>query len=186
MIKIQIILGSTRPGRNGESVAKWAHQVAKTRKDIKVELVDLADYDLPLFDEPVSPMFAKEYTKPHTKKWSEKIAQADGYIFVTAEYNHSIPAALKNAIDCLYHEWGNKSAGFIGYGMAGGVRSIEHLRGVAGEVRMADVRESLMLSLIHDFEQFSVFKPTDRHEAQLNKVLDQVASWAGVLQPLRS
>jgi NAD(P)H-dependent FMN reductase len=184
MVKLQIILGSTRPGRAGEAVAQWAYKAASKRDDFEVELVDVADYELPLLDEPVPPMM-KQYTKEHTKKWSEKIAQADGYIIVAAEYNHSIAGGLKNAIDYLNHEWRDKSVGFVSYGSAGGARAVEHLRGVAGELHMADVREQILLYLASDFEKYSDFKPTETHEEQLNKVFDQVTRWAKALQPLR-
>lgn len=185
MVKLQIILGSTRPGRVGESVARWAESVASKRRDVEFELVDVADYNLPLLDEPVPPLL-NQYSKDHTKKWAAKIAEADGYVFVTGEYNHSIPGAFKNAVDFLNKEWNDKSIGFISYGSNSGGRAVEHWRGVAGELRMADVREQLLLNLAQDFENWSVFKPTDAHEEQLNKVIDQVASWARALEPIRS
>ena len=100
MTRIGIILGSTRPGRNGEAVAKWVYELAQKRDDATFELVDVADYNLPLYDEPF-PAMMQQYTKEHTKVWSNKIKEFDGYVFVTAEYNHSIPGALKNAIDYL-------------------------------------------------------------------------------------
>ena len=121
MTKIGIILGSTRPGRNGEAVAKWVYDISKKREDAQFELVDVKDFDLPLYDEPY-PAMMQQYTKEHTQKWSDKIKEFDGYIFVTAEYNHAIPGALKNAIDFLNVEWINKSAGFVSYGSAGGAR----------------------------------------------------------------
>ncbi len=177
-------MGSTRPGRIGEQVAKWAYEIASMRKDIEVELVDLLDYNLPLFDEPNTPKQNK-YTKDYTKKWSEKISEADGYIFVTAEYNHSVPAAFKNAIDYLFYEWNNKSVGFIGYGVNGGSRAIEHWRTIAGEMHLADVREHLLLYLDRDFENYSVFKPRDNQAEFLNKVIDEVKVWGEALETTR-
>lgn len=185
MVKLQIILGSTRPGRNGEAVAKWVFDIAKQRPDFEAELVDVADYNLPVLDEPV-PALMHQYSQEHTKKWAAKIAEADGFIFVSGEYNHSIPGALKNAIDFLNAEWNDKAVGFVSYGSAGGARSVEHLRGVAGELRMADVREQLLLYLDRDFENYSVFKSTEGHETQLNKVFDQVITWAEALQGVRA
>ncbi len=184
-MKIQVILGSTRPNRVGENVAKWVIESAKNRKDAEFELVDVADYKLPLLDEPMPPMM-NQYTKDHTKKWSDKISEADGYIFVTGEYNRSIPGAFKNAVDFLNAEWRNKSLGFVSYGSAGGARAVEHWRGVAGELHMADVRDVVHLYLMSDFENYSVFQPTDDHEAQLNAVIDEVIAWAGALKPLRA
>jgi NAD(P)H-dependent FMN reductase len=185
MVKIQIILGSTRPGRVGEAVAKWVYKIASERDDIEVELIDVAEYELPLLDEPMPPSLDK-YSKAHTKKWAEKIAEADGFIFVAAEYNHSIAGGLKNAIDYLYKEWNNKAVGFVSYGSNGGSRAVEHLRGVSAELQMADVREQLLLHLSNDFENFSIFKPTVRHEEKLHKVLDQVAAWAEAMQHMRN
>ncbi len=183
-MKIQIILGSTRPGRVGEGVAKWVYKQASKRNDFEAELVDVADFNLPLLDEPV-PASMQQYSKDHTKRWSEKIAQADGYIFVTAEYNRGVPAAFKNAIDFLYHEWNNKAVGFVGYGSSGGNRSVESWRLISGELQMADVREQLQLYLHSDFENYSVFKPTEQHEQKLSKVLDQLVAWTKALQSLR-
>lgn len=183
-MKIQIILGSTRPGRIGEGVAKWVHEVASKRSDAEYELVDIADFNLPLLDEPMPPMM-NQYTKDHTKKWSEKIKEADAYVFVTAEYNRSVPGALKNAIDYLNVEWQDKAVGFVSYGSAGGSRAVEHLRGIAGELHMADVREFLPLYLSTDFENYSTFIPTASHEEQLNGVLDNVERWAGAMNTLR-
>lgn len=185
MIKLAIILGSTRPGRNGEAVAKWVHEIARKRTDAQVELIDLKDQNLPLLDEPVPPSMG-QYSKPHTKAWAAKIDAFDGFVFVTPEYNHGTSAALKNAIDFLFKEWNNKAAGFVGYGSAGGVRAVEHLRLVMGELQVADVRNQVMLSLFTDFENFSVFKPAARHEASVNAMLDQVIAWSGALKPLRA
>lgn len=184
MLKIAIILGSTRPGRNGEAVARWVYDIAKKRSDAQYELVDIKDYNLPLLDEPVPPSQGK-YQNAHTKAWSAKIDSFDAFVFVTPEYNHAPGAALKNAIDYLYREWNNKVAGFVGYGSAGGARAIEGLRLIMGELQIADVRAQVMLSLFTDFENFSVFKPAPLQEKAVNAMLDQVVAWGGALQPLR-
>jgi len=136
MLRVAIIVGSTRPGRKGEAVARWVHEIAASRGDAEFELVDIKDYDLPLLDEPLSAIFGR-YSKDHTKAWSAKIASFDAFVFVTPEYNHATSGALKNAIDYLYHEWNNKAAGFVGYGGAGGTRAVEHLRLVMGELMVA-------------------------------------------------
>ena len=185
MTKIGIILGSTRPGRNGEAVANWVFEHASQRQDAQYELVDIADYDLPLLDEPMPAMMA-QYSQPHTKRWAEKIASFDGFVIVTAEYNHGVPGALKNAIDFLNVEWNNKAVGFVGYGTAGGVRAVEQLRLIAAEVRMADVRSQVALSMFTDFEQMRTFKPADLHLASLNATFEDVVSWSNVLEPLRA
>lgn len=184
MIKIAIILGSTRPGRNGEAVAKWVNDIAKKRNDAQFELVDVAEYNLPLYDEPY-PAMMQQYTKEHTKKWSQKINEFDGYIFVSAEYNHSVPGALKNAIDFLNVEWKNKAAGFVSYGSAGGARAVEHLRQIAAELHMADVRAQVMFSLFTDFVNMSEFKPDPRHENEVNELINQVIAWSNALKVLR-
>ncbi|GIH25805.1 FMN reductase [Acrocarpospora phusangensis] len=185
MTKIGIILGSTRPGRNGEAVARWAYQVASQRTDAEFELVDLLDYKLPHLDE-VYPPSMGQYSQPHTLEWANKIASFDGFVMVTPEYNHSTSGALKNAIDFLYGEWNNKAVGFVSYGGVGGARAVEHLRLIAGELQMADVRNQVALSLFNDFENFSVFKPNEFQHQALDAMLDQVVAWSTALAPLRA
>jgi NAD(P)H-dependent FMN reductase len=184
MIKIGIIIGSTRPGRVGESVSRWVLQVAQERKDAEFELVDIQDFNLPLLDEPF-PASMEQYTKPHTKTWAAKIDSFDGYVFVTPEYNHATSGALKNASDFLYREWNNKAAGFVGYGGLGGTRAVESLRSIVGELEIADVRSQVALSLKTDFENFSVFKPAAHQAESVNKMLDQTIAWSGALKNLR-
>jgi len=184
MLKIGIIIGSTRPGRNAESVARWVYEMASKRKDAEFELVDIKEYNLPLLDEPI-PASMGQYMHPHTRAWAEKIKSLDAFIFVTPEYNHSIPAALKNALDFVYSEWNNKAAGFVSYGSAGGARAVEQLRLIMGELQVADVRAQVLLSLFTDFENFSVFKPAAMHENNLNTMLNQLIDWGAALQSLR-
>jgi len=183
-MKIAIIIGSTRPGRKAEAVAKWVHGIAKRRTNVEVEVVDIQDYDLPLLDEPSPPSLGK-YTKDHTKAWSAKIDSFDAFVFVTPEYNHGIPGALKNALDFLYKEWNNKAAGFVSYGSAGGTRSVESLRLVMAELQIADVRAQVTLSLASDFESYTTFKPDPSHEKRVDAMLDQVIAWGGALKTLR-
>lgn len=184
MTRVAIILGSTRPGRNGAAVAKWVYDLASKRDDAEFELVDLADFHLPHLDEAMPPSFG-QYANEHTKDWSAKIASFDGFVFVTPEYNHSTSGALKNAIDFLYREWNNKAAGFVSYGSAGGTRAVEHLRLVMGELQVADVRAQVALSLHTDFENYRVFSPAPQHEDALRVVLDQTVAWSKALAPLR-
>jgi NAD(P)H-dependent FMN reductase len=187
MIRIGIILGSTRPGRNGEAVARWVYEIAQKRSEVggaEFELVDIKDFNLPLLDEPVPPSLG-QYTKEHTKVWAAKIGSFDAYVFVTPEYNHATSAALKNAIDFLYQEWNNKAAGFVGYGGASGTRAVENLRLIMGEMQVADVRAQVGFSLYTDFENFSVFKPAPQQEQSVNAMLDQVIAWGGALKTLR-
>ena len=184
MLRIGIIVGSTRPGRKAAAVAKWLHDLLKSRKDAEFEIVDIEDYKLPLLDEPIPPR-VHPYSKPHTKTWSEKIASLDAYIFVTPEYNHATSAALKNAIDFLFHEWNNKAAGFVGYGGAGGVRAVANLRLVMGEIKIADVRAQVALSMFTDFENFTTFKPHEHHDKAVHLMADEVIAWGGALKALR-
>src|SRR5437899_11527648 len=126
-----------------------------------------------------------KYQQPHTKRWAAKIASLDAFIFVSPEYNHGIPAALKNAIDFLFAEWNHKAAGFVSYGSAGGSRAVEHLRLVLAEVHVATVRAQVLLSRWTDFENFTTFKPGPNHEKSVAAVLDQVIAWGGALKQLR-
>jgi NAD(P)H-dependent FMN reductase len=184
MLKIAIIIGSTRPGRKGETVAKWVYEIAQKRRDAEFELVDIKDFNLPLLDEPVPPSLG-QYSKDHTKAWAAKIDSFDAYVLVTPEYNHGTSGALKNAIDFLFKEWHNKAAGFVGYGSALGARAVESLRLVMGELQVADVRAQVGLSLFTDFENFSVFKPAPQQEQSVNAMFDQVLAWGGALKGLR-
>ena len=184
MTKIAIILGSTRPGRNGEAVARWVLQQASTRTDADFELVDLRDHPLPHLDEAV-PASMGMYSQPHTLAWAATIAAYDGFVFVTPEYNHGTTGVLKNAIDYLYAEWNNKAAGFVSYGSAGGVRAVEHLRLIMGELQIADVRQQVQFSLFSDFENYSTFVPGPQHAAMASVMLDQVVAWADALRTVR-
>jgi NAD(P)H-dependent FMN reductase len=183
MLRVAIILGSTRPGRKGEAVARWVYNIAKKQRsnDAQFEYVDIKDFNLPLLDEP-GIISQGQYTQDHTKKWSAKIDSFDAYVFVTAEYNHGIPGALKNAIDFLYREWNNKAAGFVSYGGTGGVRAVEDLRLVMAELQVATVT----LSLFADFENFTTFKPAPYQEQYVNTMLDQVIAWGTALKALRT
>jgi NAD(P)H-dependent FMN reductase len=184
MLKIAIIVGSTRPGRKADAVAGWVHRIAAGRGDADYEVVDVAEFDLPLLDEPVPPSMG-QYSKDHTKRWSAKIAPFDGFVFVTPEYNHGTSGALKNAIDFLYAEWNDKAAGFVSYGSAGGTRAVESLRLVMGELQVADVRVQVILSLREDFEEYTRFKPRAHHEKSVHQMLDQLLAWSGALASMR-
>jgi len=185
MLNVAIIVGSTRPGRKAEAVARWVHGIAAKRSDASFEVVDIAAFNLPLLDEAYPPMM-NQYQKPHTKSWAAKIAEFDAFVFVTPEYNHGTSGALKNAIDFLYREWNDKAAGFVGYGSVGGTRAVEQLRLVMGEIKVADVRAQVALSLYTDFEQFTTFKPGPHQEKSVQAMLDDLVSWGGALQTLRA
>src|SRR5258705_77039 len=146
MLRIAIIIGSTRPGRNGEAVGKWVYEIAQKRSGAEFELVDIKDFNLPLLDEPMPPIMG-QYSKPHTKAWAAKIGSFDGFVFITPEYNHGTSGALKNAIDFLFREWNDKAAGFVSYGGAGGARAVEQLRLAIHEEGIRPVKVSIALRL---------------------------------------
>jgi len=183
-LKIAVILGSTRPGRNGKAVADWVVAQARGRAGATYELVDLLDYPLPHLDEPLPPSMG-QYAGEHTEAWSRKISAYDGFVFVTPEYNHSTSGVLKNAIDYLYAEWNNKAAAFVGYGTIGGARAIEHLRGISAELQIAGVRQQLSFSLFTDFENFATFRPAPLQRDLSATMFDQLEAWAGALRDLR-
>lgn len=184
MIRIGVILGSTRPGRRGEQVATWVMERAKQRSDADYELVDLVDYPLPHLDEPLPPSMG-QYQNAHTQNWAATITRFDGFVFVTPEYNHSTSGVLKNALDFLYAEWNNKAMGVVSYGAVGGARAAEHLRLIAGELQMADVRTNVALSAFADFENFTDLKPGAYQAQALEKLFDEVVAWSEALAPLR-
>lgn len=181
MLNIAIITGSTRPGRVNRGVAEWVLEQAKQRGDANYELVDIDDYNLPLFNE-VMPGHKQH---AHTQAWSAKIAEFDGFIFVTGEYNHSVTPALANALSYLNAEWANKAAGIVGYGSAFGVRAVEHLRGILSELQIAHVQKQGMFSLFTDFENFSAFKPTELQAASVEPMFEQLIAWTKAMKTVR-
>lgn len=176
-LNIGIILGSTRQGRVSPQVGEWVKKVADQRGDANYEIVDIADFKLPLLGE-------ADATEQATA-WNAKLASLDGFVFIVQEYNHSITGALKNALDYARDAWNNKAAGIVSYGSVGGARAAEHLRGILGELSVADVRVHPALSLFTDFENGTVFKPADMHLTNVNGMLDQVIAWSGALKTLR-
>lgn len=184
-LKIGIILGSVRQGRNAEAVTDWMFDFAVKRNDnADYELVDLADYKLPLLGETLPEAEQKE-AEAAIQAWSEKMASFDGYIFVAPEYNHAVGGALKNALDYLKPEVANKAAGLVGYGSLGGARAHENLRLIFGELQVADVQTAVTFSLMTDFVNMSEFKPADYHAANANGMLDQVITWSAAFKALR-
>ncbi|GIH65828.1 NADPH-dependent FMN reductase [Microbispora siamensis] len=190
MTKIGIVVGSTRPRRRGRAVAEWVASVAaQERPAADFEIVDLADFALPLLDE-THPPASGLYENAHTTRWAEAIARYDGFVFVTPEYNHSIPGALKNALDFIYAEWNNKAAGIVGYGLHGATRAAEHLRLILAELKVATVRTQVALSLHHDFTFSAPTEPGDltpgpHQHKTLTALLDDVVVWSRALQPVR-
>ncbi|MFF5232920.1 NADPH-dependent FMN reductase [Dactylosporangium sp. NPDC000521] len=184
MTRIAIIVGSVRPGRYSRLVADWVLETAARRDDAEFEIVDLADHPLPHLDEPI-PASAGQYANEHTKAWSRVVGSFDGYVFVTPEYNHSTTGVLKNAIDYLYAEWNNKAAGFVGYGVVGAARAVEHLRLIAAELQLATVCSQVALSFYTDFENFTKLTPGQAQLDALDATLGQVVAWSDALAKLR-
>ncbi|WP_102029215.1 NADPH-dependent FMN reductase [Salirhabdus sp. Marseille-P4669] len=184
-LKIGIVIGSVREGRNGEVVAKWVYDFATKRNDrVEYEIVDLKEYPLALLGANVADN-EKHKAEMAAKDWSDKIASFDGYIFITPEYNHAIGGALKNALDYLNPEVNNKVAGLVGYGSLGGARAHENMRLILGELQVADVRTAVTFSLMTDFENMSTFTPADYHADNANQMLDQVIAWARAFKQIR-
>ena len=176
-LNIGIILGSTREGRVSPQVGAWVKEIADQRGDANYTIIDIADYKLPFLGEA-----GGDTSK--VGEWSQAVAQQDGFVFIVQEYNHSITGALKNALDFLRVEWNNKAAGIVSYGSVGGARAAEHLRGILGELLVADVRVHPALSLFTDFDN-GAFKPAVHQADSVNQMLDQVIPWSKALKTIR-
>ncbi|MEV0234154.1 NAD(P)H-dependent oxidoreductase [Nonomuraea sp. NPDC050786] len=183
-LRIGIILGSTRPGRRGEQIASWVLDTARAHGGADYELIDLADHGLDNLDEGGNPTH-QQYEHPHTRDWSALIDGFDGFVFLTPEYNHSFPGALKNALDYVYREWNDKAAGIVSYGgWAAGVRAAEALRLVLAELQVATVRAQPAVPLIPAFST-GAFAPAEGLDAAVRGMLDQVIAWSGALRGVR-
>ncbi|HEV7214183.1 MAG TPA: NAD(P)H-dependent oxidoreductase, partial [Chloroflexota bacterium] len=189
MLNIQVILGSTRRGRRGENVARWVLERANAASEFQADLVDLADYPLPFYEEETSPaMHRGNYAQEASRRFVQKIAQADGYIIVTPEYNHSFSAVLKNALDHGYHEWTNKPVAFVSYsgGAIGGARAVEQLRLVVIELQMAPIRESIQVGGVRQvFDQQGCMTVTT-YDDRLLALFRQLRWWGDALQAART
>lgn len=193
-MRIGIILGSTRPGRRGALVAPWVADIARQHyaaagEAVDVEVVDLADMGLTMLAE-TSPAVFGVYEHDHTRSWARVIERFDAFVFVSAEYNHSLPASLKNAIDHLFAEWNDKAAGIVSYGVNGGVRAAEHLRQVLAEVKVVTVRSQPCLSVFEDFViddplATGELAPRGFQVATLEQMLDELVSWARAMRSVR-
>lgn len=185
--KIGIVIGSVRPNRFADKPAKWIEAIARARGDLDIEVVDLKDYPLPFFDEPVSPAYAPSQNAV-AQKWQKKVDSLDGYIFLAAEYNRAPTAVLKNALDYAYKEWNKKPAAFVGYGMLGAARAVEHLRTIAVELQMAPTRAGVHIAG-QDFLGALMHGKDLKDAAHLNdsadQALDQLAWWAKALKIAR-
>lgn len=183
--KIHVILGSIREGRAGEKIAHWFMDTIKDYEHADLELVDLLDFSLPMFAEAVpSSMREGKHSNPAIQKWLDKVAEADGYIIITPEYNHSFSSVLKNALDYPYKEWNHKPIGFVGYGgFAGGARAVEQLRQVVSELRMYDVRDQVLIPTVWNaFDQDGRLQNVEIHTKNALLIVDEVSSLAKQLK----
>ena len=184
---LQVIIGSTRPGRVGSAVADWIVDRARAQGYFEVEVTDLALLDLPLFDEPDHPRL-RRYVHQHTKDWSAVVDRSDAFIFVIPEYNHGFNAATKNAIDYLSQEWQNKPAGIVSYGgSSGGIRAVQMLKQVLGALKMEPVTESVTIPFVREhLDEDGRVKPSESMEAAAAAMLVELARSTGALLPLRA
>ncbi len=186
-LKLQVIICSTRPGRVGPAVARWFHKFAADRSQFDVELVDLADFKLPLYDEPVHPRM-QQYEHDHTKRWSASVASADAYIFVTPEYNYSTPPALVNALDFVYKEWNYKPCGFVSYGgVSGGLRSAQAAKLQITTLKMMPMVEGVAVPMVQKHIQDNgEFASNELIDASAVTMLDELSRWATALKAMRA
>ena len=184
---LQVIIGSTRPGRVGSAVADWIIDRARARGDFEVEVADLAVLNLPIFDEPNHPRL-RRYVNQHTKDWSEIVERSDAFVFVIPEYNYGFNAATKNAIDYLNQEWQNKPAGIVSYGgVAAGTRAAQMLKQVMSALKIVPVTDSVNIPFVSEkLDEDRRLKPNEIMEAAAAAMLDELARWAQALRPLRA
>ena len=184
---LQVIIGSTRPGRVGSAVADWIIERARARGDFEVEVADLAVLNLPIFDEPNHPRL-RRYVNQHTKDWSEIVDRSDAFIFVIPEYNYGFNAATKNAIDYLHQEWQNKPAGIVSYGgVAAGTRAAQMLKQVLSALKIVPVTDSVNIPFVGEkLDEDRRLKPNEIMEGAATAMLDELARWAQALRPLRA
>lgn len=185
MPKLHVVVGSTRPGRLGLPIGQWAAGAATDHGEFDVELVDLADMDLPLLDEPNHPRMAK-YTKDHTRAWSAKADEADAFVFVTPEYNYGPPATLINAISYLYKEWLYKPVGFVSYGgVAAGLRSVQVLKQIVTTLKMMPIPEGVSIPFVMQHIDEDRFTPTPLFQGSATAMFDELQRWTEALHDLR-
>jgi NAD(P)H-dependent FMN reductase len=186
-LNIKVIVASTRPNRFSEQAAQWIFEKARQRADLDVELVDLRDYPMPFFEEPLPPGMVKEgYTHPIVTKWRGKVSQADGFIIATPEYNHGYPAVLKNALDYVYWNWSRKAVAFVSWGGLGGARAVEQLRLVSIELDMAPIRPAVHMANFWALLDEKGKIKTESFEAAGNKLIDELTWWTRALKEARS
>ncbi len=185
MIKLGVVICSTRPGRQGAIVAKWAFEHARAHQAFESELVDLADFNLPVLDEPHHPRL-KNYTKEHTRAWSAKVAALDAFVFVSPEYDFSMCASLLNALQFLFVEWHNKACAFVSYGgVSGGLRGVQMAKQVVTSLSMMPIAEGVANPLFNKHIVDGVYAPGETQDKSAVTMLDSLAKWSAALKPMR-
>ena len=183
-LRLNIVIASTRPGRVGPSVAAWFHEVAKKDGAFDVHLVDIADFDLPVFDEPRHPSMQQH---EHTRRWSESVAAADAFVLVTPEYNFGPTPALLNALNYVYKEWNYKPAAFVSYGgVSGGIRAVQVTKLTLTTLKMVPIMESVTIPFVSEHVKDGRFEPQEIHAKSAEALLNELHRWAGALKPLRA
>ena len=187
MPNLMVIVASTRPTRVGMAVGRWFVDRATEHHAFDIDLVDLAELDLPFMDEPEHPRFSR-YVHDHTKRWSARVKAADAFVFVTPEYNHGYNAPLKNAIDFLHHEWEYKPVGFVSYGgVAAGTRAVQQLKPVVAVLRMTPLSDAVYVPFVHQhLNQDRQFQPSDELETAATALLQALERYEAALRPLRA
>lgn len=185
-LKLQTIVTSTRPGRVGPSIGTWFHEFATAHGQFDCRLVDLADFHLPVYDEPEHPRLQR-YANAHTKAWSKSVAEADAYVFVIPEYNHFAPPSLVNALDFVYKEWNYKPCGFVSYGgVSGGIRSVQAVKLQVVTLKMVPMVDSVMVQMPWNcMNDDGAFQSDDLIDNSAGAMLDEMAKWARTLKTMR-
>jgi len=185
-LKLQTIICSTRPGRIGSSVAEWFSTVADEQAGFENELIDLADFNLPVYDEPNHPRMQK-YEHDHTKAWSESVSKADAFVFVIPEYNFCPPPSFINAVNYLFNEWNYKPCAFVSYGgVSGGLRSAQTAKQLVTTVKMMPMTEGVMVQMPwENLDENRKFQAEDVHTQSANVMLEELAKWAQALKTMR-
>lgn len=185
--KLHVLICSTRPGRVGPAIARWFHDAAAAHGKFAVELIDLQDFALPVFDEPRHPRL-QQYEHAHTRRWSSSVSEADAFVFVTPEYNYTLPPSLLNALNFLSHEWSYKPVGFVSYGGIGaGVRAVQGAKQVVTTLRMVPVLDAIPIPNVQgQLGADGVFGATDGQRQSVTPMLDDLHRLACALRPLRA
>lgn len=187
MLKLHVIIASTRPGRVGASIGNWFFSAAQQHGKFDCELVDLAEVNLPMFDEPNHPSLQK-YEHDHTKRWSESVHAADAFVIVTPEYNYGPPPSLVNALNYVYKEWNYKPVAFVSYGgISGGLRSVQMTKQTVTTLKMVPLVEAVTIPFFNQhLDDNGEFSASDQHKKNAREMLDELLRWAEALKPLRA